>query len=133
MLPYGGYGNGAAMRVEPAALLARSPEEALALAKASAEVTHDHPEGIRGSQATALAINLVLQGESAVAVRREVVQFSGYYLARSVEEIRPAYRCDPACARTVPQALTGALERLYETVGRPLHAMDSPPQACGPS
>jgi ADP-ribosylglycohydrolase len=110
LLPYGSYGNGSAMRVAPAALLARSREEALSLAKATAEVTHDHPEGIRGAQATALAIHLALQGAAAQKIRSEVAAFSGYDLTRSVGQIRPAYGFDATCAGSVPQALTCALE-----------------------
>jgi ADP-ribosylglycohydrolase len=110
LLPYGSFGNGAAMRVAPCALLARSREEVLALAQATAEVTHDHPEGIRGAQAAALAIYLALRGEPAAAIRREVAAFSGYDLTASVDEIRPHYRFDETCQRSVPQALTCAFE-----------------------
>ncbi|HXF47490.1 MAG TPA: ADP-ribosylglycohydrolase family protein [Burkholderiaceae bacterium] len=110
LMPYGSFGNGAAMRVSPAALLARSREEALALAQATAEVTHDHPEGIRGAQATALAIYLALRGEEGNAIRCAVAAFSGYDLTSSVDEIRPQYRFDETCQGTVPQALTCALE-----------------------
>lgn len=110
LLPYGSFGNGAAMRVSPAALLARSRDEALELARLSAEVTHDHPEGIRGAQAAALAVYLALHGTQAEAIRREVAEHSGYDLSPSVDEIRPHYRFDETCQGTVPQALVCALE-----------------------
>jgi ADP-ribosyl-[dinitrogen reductase] hydrolase len=110
LLPYGSFGNGSAMRVSPAALLARGRDEALDLARATAEVTHDHPEGIRGARAVALAIYLALQGEAPAAIRREVAAFSGYDLSSSVDQIRPGYRFDATCQGSVPQALTCALE-----------------------
>ncbi|MCS6945118.1 MAG: ADP-ribosylglycohydrolase family protein [Sutterellaceae bacterium] len=112
LLPFGSFGNGAAMRVSPAALLARTADEALALAQATAEVTHDHPEGIRGAQAAALATFLALRGEPAQVIRRTVAEQSGYDLSRSVDEIRPAYRFDGTCQGSVPQALVCALEAL---------------------
>lgn len=110
LLPYGSYGNGSAMRVSPAALLARSREEALELARITAEPTHDHPEGIRGAQAAALAVHLALQGEAADAIRQQVQAFSGYDLSATVDEIRPSYRFNETCQQTVPQAIVCALE-----------------------
>jgi ADP-ribosylglycohydrolase len=110
LLPYGSFGNGAAMRVAPAALLARSREEALQLARETAEVTHDHPEGIRGAQATALAIHLALRGDSADAIGSAVAAWSGYDLQHSVEQLRTTYRFDETCQGSVPQALVCALQ-----------------------
>jgi ADP-ribosylglycohydrolase len=108
--PYGSFGNGAAMRVSPAALLARSLDEALDLARQTAIVTHDHPEGVKGAQATALAIWLARQGMDAESIRQQVAEFSGYNLNRSVADIRPRYRFNETCQGSVPEALICALE-----------------------
>lgn len=108
--PYDSFGNGAAMRCSPAALLARSLDEALELAKASAMPTHNHPEGIKGAQATVMAIYLALTDHDVGHIREAVSEFSGYDLSRTVDEIRPGYRFDETCQGSVPQALTCALE-----------------------
>lgn len=110
LTPYGSYGNGAAMRVAPAGLLASSVDEALELARHVTVVTHDHPEGVRGAQATALAIFLARQRVSASNIRIAITERFGYDLTRSVDEIRPGYRFNETCQDTVPQALTCALE-----------------------
>lgn len=108
--PYGSFGNGSAMRVSPAALLAASLDEALELARQSALPTHDHPEGVKGAQATAMAIFLARQGLAAMDIRSQVAAFSGYDLKPTVDDIRPAYRYDVTCQGSVPQALICALE-----------------------
>ncbi len=108
--PYYSFGNGSAMRVSPVALLAGDLEEALELARRSAAVTHDHPEGIKGAQATAMAIYLARQGLEADAIRARVADFSGYHLDRTVDDIRPGYRFDVTCQGSVPEALICALE-----------------------
>lgn len=107
---YGSWGNGSAMRVSPVAYAGGTVEEVLALARRSAEATHDHPEGIRGAEAVALAVRLALDGRDRREIRRAVESRFGYDLSRSVEEIRPGYRFDISCAGTVPPALTCALE-----------------------
>lgn len=107
--PYGSFGNGSAMRCSPVALWARDRDEALALARWSAAVTHDHPEGIKGAQATALAIHLALQGEGPESIRTAVAAFSGYDLDRSLDAIRPEYRFDETCPGSVPEAILCAL------------------------
>ena len=86
--PYGSFGNGAAMRVSPVAFLyrGRSREEALALSDRVTEITHDHPEGIRGARSVTEAIWLALQAEGAETVRREIANRYGYDLKRSVED-----------------------------------------------
>jgi ADP-ribosylglycohydrolase len=112
MAPYGSYGNGAAMRVAPAGLLADSVESSLALAHKVTAVTHDHPEGIKGAQATALAIYLARQRVTAPNIRIAVAERFGYDLTRSVDDIRPGYRFNETCQDTVPQALTCALEAI---------------------
>ena len=110
--PYGSFGNGAAMRVSPVALLHRRRplEEALEASDRVTEVTHDHSEGIKGARAVTEAVWLALRGEGPVAVRREITTRYEYDLERSVEDIRPSHRFDVTCQGTVPTALICALE-----------------------
>lgn len=108
--PYNSFGNGAAMRASPAALLGASLDDALELARLSALPTHDHPEGVKGAQTTVLAIHLARQGKDAAAIRAAVAEFSGYDMNRSVDDIRPGYRFDVTCQGSVPEALICALE-----------------------
>lgn len=108
--PYYSWGNGSAMRVPPVGFAASSLEETLRLAKASAEVTHDHPEGIRGAQAVAAVIYLARQGADRASLRAEVTARFGYDLSRSLDEIRPGYRFDVSCQGSVPQAIAAFLE-----------------------
>lgn len=107
--PYGSFGNGSAMRVSPCGDVAATLDEALALAKQSAEVTHSHPEGIKGAQAVAAAIYLARTGESRDGIRSYIEQHF-YPLHQTVDEIRPRYRFDEICQGTVPQAITVFLE-----------------------
>ena len=108
--PYGSFGNGSAMRVSPAGLLARSLEEAGELAMRVTVVTHNHPEGIKGAVATAEAIYLARSGESAEAIRSHVAEVHGYDMARTADSIRPTYQFNETCQETVPEALICALE-----------------------
>ncbi len=108
--PYGSYGNGAAMRVSSAAWLADSEAECVALAKASAMPTHNHPEGIKGAEATAWTIWRARMGASPETLRKEIACRFGYDLSRTCEEIRPNYRFDESCQGTCPQAFTAVLE-----------------------
>ena len=108
--PYGSYGNGSAMRVSPVAWFAKDQVQVLELAEASASVTHSHPEGIKGAQATALAIWLARQGDNADHIRQAVTDFSGYDLTQTVDEIREWYYFNETCQETVPQAIICALE-----------------------
>jgi len=110
MQPYGSFGNGAAMRVSPAGYLAETVEEAISLSDRVTEVTHNHPEGMRGAAATAVAIHLARQGSTAQQIRADISDRFGYDLSMSVEEIRPVYRYNETCQNTVPQSLTCALE-----------------------
>ena len=107
--PYGSFGNGSAMRVSPCGLYAATLEEALDLAKASAEVTHNHPEGIKGAQATAAAIFLARTGSGKDSIR-DYIREHFYPLEETLEQIRPAYRFDESCQGTVPQAIQAFLE-----------------------
>lgn len=102
--PYNSWGNGAAMRVSPCGDFANSLEQALFFARQSALVSHNHPEGVKGAQATAAAVYLAKIGKSKAAIR-EYIQNTFYPCIPSLEEIRPSYRFDPSCQGTVPQAL----------------------------
>ena len=108
--PYNSWGNGAAMRVSPAAHAAESVDEALTLAERSAAVTHNHPEGIRGAQATAAAIFLARAGHEKGEIKRFVESSFGYDLQRTLDDIRPTYFFDESCQGTVPEAITAFLE-----------------------
>ena len=107
--PYGSFGNGSAMRVSPCAEIAYSLNMALELAQKSAEVTHNHPEGIRGAQAVAGAIYLARTGKDKEAIR-SLIERDFYPLHQTIEQIRPLYRFDETCQGTVPQAITAFLE-----------------------
>jgi len=106
--PYGSYGNGSAMRVSPVAWYANSLEEAVYFAQASAEVTHNHPEGIKGAVVTAGATYLAKTG----ATMDEIKAFVGVYykIDFTLDEIRPTYRFNETCQRTVPQAMQAFFE-----------------------
>ena len=110
--PYGSFGNGAAMRVAPVAFLyrQRALEEVLAASDRVTEITHDHPEGIKGARAVTEAIWLALRGEEPGAVRRTITKRYAYGLERSLEALRPSHRFDVTCQGTVPTALICALE-----------------------
>ncbi len=106
--PYGSYGNGSAMRVSPVAWYANSLDEALTLAKASAEITHNHPEGIKGAVVTAGATYLARMGATMAEIKEFV---SGYYdMNLTLDEIRPTYYFNETCQYTVPQAMQAFFE-----------------------
>ena len=108
--PYGSYGNGAAMRVAAAGWLGQTLEEARHLARLSASITHNHPEGLKGAEAVAAAIFLARQGEEKEDIRRFVSETFGYDLSRSCDDIRPNYHHVESCQETVPPAITAFLE-----------------------
>ena len=108
--PYNSYGNGSAMRVSPVAFYAHSLQEALGLAKISAEVTHNHPEGIKGAQAIASSIYLARHGATKREIKSYVEENFHYDLSRQLDDIRPTYSYDMSCQNTVPQALLAFLE-----------------------
>lgn len=107
--PYNSFGNGSAMRVSACGYCARSLDEALSLAKTSAEVSHNHPEGIKGAQATAAAIYLACAGASKEEIGGYICDYF-YLLNRTLEEIRPDYHFNETCQDTVPQAIVSFLE-----------------------
>ena len=102
--PYNSFGNGSAMRASACGWVARSIDEALDLGKRSAKITHNHPEGIKGAQAVAVAIFLARQGESKEAIRDAIEQRFGYDLHHTCDEIRPTYDWESSCQGTVPPA-----------------------------
>ena len=108
--PYGSYGNGSAMRVSPVAWYASSLDEALSLAKASAEITHNHPEGVKGAVVTAGATYLARTGATMAEIKEFV---SGYYdMNFTLDEIRPSYYFNETCQHTVPQAIQAFFESI---------------------
>ena len=108
--PYGSWGNGSAMRVSSVGWLYGSLEETRRVARLTAEVTHNHPEGIKGAEATASAIFLARNGASKDEIREYIIREFGYDLSRTCDEIRPAYHHVESCQETVPEAITAFLE-----------------------
>lgn len=108
--PYNSWGNGSAMRVSPVGFAFDSADDVLAQAKQSAEVTHNHPEGIKGAQATALAIFMARTGSSKDQIKSRIQQSFDYDLTRTLSEIRPAYAFNESCQETVPEAIIAFLE-----------------------
>ncbi len=117
--PYNSWGNGSAMRVAPVGLACGDVQSVLREAERSAAPTHNHPEGIKGAQATALAVFLARHGAAKEDIRKEIVERFGYDLDRTTDEIRPRYFFDVSCQGTVPQALIAFLESTdYESAVR---------------
>lgn len=110
MGPYGSYGNGSAMRVSPVAYVFDTVDEVLAAARESAVVTHNHPEGIKGAQAIALATFLARIGKSRDDILHNVIEHTDYDLDFTLDEIRPTYEFDATCQGSVPQALVAFRE-----------------------
>lgn len=116
--PYNSCGNGSAMRVGPVGWAFETEQETLDAAKCSAECTHNHPEGIKGAQATALCIYLARNGVTSNEIRKRIENDFGYNLSLTVNEIRPRYSWEGldgnvnggTCQGSVPQAITCALE-----------------------
>jgi len=106
---YNSFGNGSAMRVAAVGYAFNTMNEVLAEAARSAEVTHNHPEGIKGAQATAAAIFMARQGASKHQIRDSISATFGYDLSQSVDEIRPAYEFDVTCQGTMPAAMAAFL------------------------
>lgn len=108
--PYGSYGNGSAMRVSAAGWLYDSLERTREVARATAEVSHNHPEGIKGAESVAAAIYLARTGSTKEEIRDYVEREFGYDLSRTCDEIRPTYHHVETCQETVPQAFAAFLE-----------------------
>lgn len=111
--PYGSYGNGSAMRVSPVGMYAHSLEEALELARITALVSHDHPEGIKGAQAIAACVYLQRNEENDARekIKRYIEDTFGYNLDIRLEDIRDEYRFDSSCQGSVPIAIMAFLQR----------------------
>ena len=107
--PYGSFGNGAAMRVSPCAWAAKSLKDAIALSRAVTVVTHDHPEGIKGAEATTVAIYLARKGKSKRKIRQYISKHY-YPLDYTLESIRGHYGFDDTCQGSVPHAILAFLE-----------------------
>jgi ADP-ribosylglycohydrolase len=113
--PYNSWGNGSAMRVPAVGYAFESLDDVLTEAKRSAEVTHNHPEGVRGAQATAAAIFLARIGKTKDEILRSIKERFGYDLQQRLDDIRPSYKFDVSCQGTVPPAIIAFLEsRDYE-------------------
>jgi len=133
MGPYNSFGNGSAMRVSPVAWAFDSQDDVLREAARTAECTHNHPEGIKGAQATALAVFLARKGENKESIRWHIDEHFGYDLSRTVDEIRPGYSFDVTCQGSVPEAIIAFLDsNSYEDALRNAVSLggDSDTQAC---
>lgn len=108
--PYNSWGNGSAMRVSAVGWLYDSLERTREVARLTAEVTHNHPEGIKGAEATVSAIFMARNGASKKEIREYITDEFHYDLSRTCDEIRPTYRHVESCQETVPEALTAFLE-----------------------
>lgn len=107
--PYGSFGNGSAMRVSGCGYVAESIEEAISLSRIVTAVTHNHPEGIKGAEATAVAVYLARTGKSMREIR-EYIEDRYYKIDFTLDEIRPTYEFNETCQETVPQAFAAFFE-----------------------
>ena len=108
--PYNSWGNGSAMRASPIGWFGNSIEEVINEATKSAIVTHNHPEGIKGAQATAIAVYLARTGKTKEEIKKFITDTFQYDLDRKIEEIRPIYMYDVSCQGSVPEAIIAFLE-----------------------
>ena len=106
--PYNSFGNGSAMRVSSVGWYAKTLEEAELIAKATAEVSHNHPEGIKGAVATAGAVFLARTGATIDEIKKYISKY--YTIDFTLDEIRPVYDYDITCQGTVPQAMQAFFE-----------------------
>lgn len=108
--PYNSFGNGSAMRVSAVGWLYDSLEKTRVVAKATANVTHNHPEGIKGAEATASAIFMARNGSSKEEIKKYIENEFHYDLNRTLDEIRPSFHMHETCQKTVPEAIIAFLE-----------------------
>ena len=108
--PYNSWGNGSAMRVSPIGFAFDSIEAVLNEAESSASVTHNHPEGIKGAQATAIPVFFARRGEDKNSIKGEIEKRFAYDLSRTLDDIRPGYRFDVSSQGSVPEAVIAFLE-----------------------
>jgi len=131
--PYNSFGNGSAMRVSPVGFAFTTEKEVLEEAKRSADVTHNHPEGVKGAQATALAIFLAVQGSDKITIKKEIASRFEYDLDRKLSDIRSDYHFDVTCQGSVPESIIAFLESTsYEDCIRLAVSLggDADTQAC---
>jgi ADP-ribosylglycohydrolase len=131
--PYNSFGNGSAMRISPVGFAFDTLEDVLKKAKVYSEITHNHPEGIKGAQATASSIFLARNGSSRQEIREYIEATFDYDLSRTLDEIRPFYRFDVTCQGSVPEAIIAFLESTsYEDAVRNAISLggDTDTQAC---
>jgi ADP-ribosylglycohydrolase len=108
--PYNSWGNGSAMRVSPVGWYANSLDEVMIEAKKSADVTHNHPEGIKGAQSVAAAVYMARNGKNKDEIKGFITNTFGYDLDRRIDDIRPNYMFDVSCQGSVPEAIIAFLE-----------------------
>lgn len=108
--PYNSWGNGSAMRVSAVGWKFDSLEETLDVARETALVSHNHPEGIKGAQATAAAIYLARTGKNKQEIKQYIETTFSYDLNRTCDEIRPTYHFNESCQGTVPEAIIAFLD-----------------------
>ena len=108
--PYNSWGNGSAMRVSAVGFAYNDLDKVLKKAEKTAVVTHNHPEGIKGAQATAAAIFLARTGKNKAEIKAYIEQKFGYDLDFTLDEIRPTFPFDESCQGTVPQSIVAFLE-----------------------
>lgn len=131
--PYNSWGNGSAMRVSAVGWMFKSIEETERVAEISASITHNHPEGIKGAQATAAAIFMARNGANKDEIRDYVSNKFQYDLKRTIEQIRPDYNFEVSCQKSVPEAIISFLEgKDYELTIRLAISLggDADTQAC---
>lgn len=131
--PYNSWGNGSAMRVSPVGFAFDDERTVLDEARRSAEITHDHAEGVKGAQSVALAIFLARKGTNKETMRSRIEQDFGYDLQRTVDEIQPGYSFDVSCQGSVPEAIIAFLDSTdFETAVRNTVFLggDADTQAC---
>ncbi|ALO17151.1 ADP-ribosyl-[dinitrogen reductase] hydrolase [Salinivirga cyanobacteriivorans] len=130
---YNSYGNGSAMRASPVGWVARTEAEVLDVAEKTANVTHDHPEGIKGAQAIALAVFLARNGSDKEIIREKIAETFAYDLEQQYNDIQPGYFFDVTCQGSVPQAIIAFLDSNdYQSAIRKAVALggDADTQAC---
>lgn len=108
--PYGSFGNGSAMRVSAVGWFFDTLEETERVAAISAAITHNHPEGVKGAQATAAAIFLARTGKTKEEIRDYIEKTYGYDLHKTWEDWHPVYGWESSCQGTVPQAIIAFLD-----------------------
>ncbi|MBR4760236.1 MAG: ADP-ribosylglycohydrolase family protein [Lachnospiraceae bacterium] len=108
--PYNSWGNGSAMRVASVGWLFEDLDYTRKMARLSAEITHNHPEGIKGAESVASAIFLAREGKTKEEIKEYIVKEFSYDLSRKLDDIRPTYHHVESCQETVPEAITAFLE-----------------------